>query len=106
MAFVTPIVEHWLEWEIAQWVHHERSINQFNKDSGMFYPVSVMVHIKIPLDISHFSQYFKNPKATFCVIFFPHKLKFSKTSLCFTNHMLMIILINILQISDKRLNQG
>ena len=21
MAFVTPIVEHWLEWEIAQWVH-------------------------------------------------------------------------------------
>ena len=22
-AFVTPVVEHWLEWEIAQWVHHE-----------------------------------------------------------------------------------
>ena len=21
MAFVTPVVEHWLEWEIAQWVH-------------------------------------------------------------------------------------
>ena len=21
-AFVTPIVEHWLEQEIAQWVHH------------------------------------------------------------------------------------
>ena len=20
-AFVTPVVEHWLEWEIAQWVH-------------------------------------------------------------------------------------
>ena len=23
MAFVTPVVEHWLEWEIAQWVHHD-----------------------------------------------------------------------------------
>ena len=23
MAFVTPVVEHWLEWEIALWVHHE-----------------------------------------------------------------------------------
>ena len=22
-AFVTPVVEHWLEREIAQWVHHE-----------------------------------------------------------------------------------
>ena len=20
-AYVTPVVEHWLEWEIAQWVH-------------------------------------------------------------------------------------
>ena len=27
-AFVTPVVEHWLEWEIAQWVHHEGSIRQ------------------------------------------------------------------------------
>ena len=26
MAFVTPVVEHWLEQEIAQWVHHEGSI--------------------------------------------------------------------------------
>ena len=25
-AFVTPVVEHWLEREIAQWVHHERSM--------------------------------------------------------------------------------
>ena len=24
-AFVTPVVEHWLEREIAQWVHHEVS---------------------------------------------------------------------------------
>ena len=26
MAFVTPVVEHWLEQGIAQWVHHEGSI--------------------------------------------------------------------------------
>ena len=25
-AFITPVVEHWLEREIAQWVHHEGSI--------------------------------------------------------------------------------
>ena len=24
-AFVTPVVEHWLEREIAQWILHERS---------------------------------------------------------------------------------
>ena len=28
MAFVTPAVGHWLEWEIAQWVHHEGSIRR------------------------------------------------------------------------------
>ena len=28
MAFVTLVVEHWLQQEIAQWVHHERSIQQ------------------------------------------------------------------------------
>ena len=27
-TFVTPVVEHWLEWEIAQWVHHEGSIRR------------------------------------------------------------------------------
>ena len=27
-AFVTPVVEHWLEREIAQWVYHEGSIQQ------------------------------------------------------------------------------
>ena len=25
-AFVTPVVEHWLEQEIAQWVHHEGAL--------------------------------------------------------------------------------
>ena len=28
-AFVTPVVEHWLQQEIAQWVHHEGSIRPF-----------------------------------------------------------------------------
>ena len=27
-AVVTPVVEHWLEREIAQWVHHEGSIRR------------------------------------------------------------------------------
>ena len=28
MTFVTPVVEHWLEREIVQWVHHEGSIQR------------------------------------------------------------------------------
>ena len=32
-AFVTPVVEHWLEHEIAQWVDHEGSILQLIKVS-------------------------------------------------------------------------
>ena len=28
MAFDIPVMEHWLEREIAQWVHHEGSIKQ------------------------------------------------------------------------------
>ena len=27
-AFVTPVVKHWLEREIAQWVHYEESIRR------------------------------------------------------------------------------
>ena len=27
-TFVTPVMEHWLEWEIAQWVQHEGSIRR------------------------------------------------------------------------------
>ena len=27
-AFGTPVVEHWLEREIAEWVHHEGSIRR------------------------------------------------------------------------------
>ena len=28
MACVTPVVEHWMEGEIAEWVHHEESIRR------------------------------------------------------------------------------
>ena len=28
MAFVTPVIDHWLEQEIAKLVHHEVSIQQ------------------------------------------------------------------------------
>ena len=27
-AFVTSVVEHWLEQEITQWIHHEGSIQR------------------------------------------------------------------------------
>ena len=27
-AFVAPVVDHWLEREIAQWIHHEASIRR------------------------------------------------------------------------------
>ena len=29
-AFITPVAKHWLEREIAQWVHHEGSIRRPN----------------------------------------------------------------------------
>ena len=28
MTFVIPVVDHWLERQIAQWVHHEGSIRR------------------------------------------------------------------------------
>ena len=30
-AFVTPVVEHWLEREIAQWVHRTMSERSFHR---------------------------------------------------------------------------
>ena len=33
-AFVTPVVEHWLEREIAQWVHHEGSNRRIMSESS------------------------------------------------------------------------
>ena len=26
LAFFTPVVEHWLEWEIGQWIHQKGSV--------------------------------------------------------------------------------
>ena len=55
MTFVTPVVEHGLEREIAQLVHLEgflvpASVPQLvYKDCGMYYPVCGMMHIKEPL---------------------------------------------------------
>ena len=36
-AFVTPVVEHWLEREIPEWVHREGSIRRGRKEgNGLF----------------------------------------------------------------------
>ena len=32
-AFVTPVTEHWLEQEIAQWIHHEGLIGRHGATS-------------------------------------------------------------------------
>ena len=38
MAFVTPVVEHWLEREIAQWEQNRKEINVlFNDALNTFY---------------------------------------------------------------------
>ena len=36
-AFVTPVVEHWLKREIAQWVHYEGSIRRPIRLGPLFY---------------------------------------------------------------------
>ena len=38
-SFVTPVVEHWLEREIAEWVHHEGSIRRSMTSSEYSYHV-------------------------------------------------------------------
>ena len=47
-AFVTPVVEHWLEREIAQWVHHEGSIRRpiersYHGATSRSLPVSITI---------------------------------------------------------------
>ena len=32
-VFIIPVMEHWLEQEIAQWVHHEVTIHFVTKDA-------------------------------------------------------------------------
>ena len=53
-AFVTPVVEHWLEREIAQWVHpmKDRSDDPSHHERTLLprsYMVSVNVHINISI---------------------------------------------------------
>ena len=47
-AFVTPVVEHWLEQEIVQWVHHEGSIRrptELNLAPHLFF--KLIIHLRI-----------------------------------------------------------
>ena len=49
MTFVTPVVEHWLERVIAQWVHHKGSIQQpitHNKQT-LYHRANISLPIKI-----------------------------------------------------------
>ena len=43
--FVTPVVEHWLELEIAQWVHHEGSIRRSIAPRADALPRSYTSHV-------------------------------------------------------------
>ena len=47
MAFVTPVVEHWLEREIAQWVHHEGSIRRVLEEPLSFNITKLMVRNEV-----------------------------------------------------------
>ena len=52
MAFVTPVVEHWLEWEIAQWVHHEGSSDDPSQNERTLLPrsyISLLSRTEEPL---------------------------------------------------------
>ena len=40
-VFVRPVVENWMEREIAQWVHHDRSIRRSIKSDAMILSVSL-----------------------------------------------------------------
>ena len=53
-AFVIPVVEHWLEREVAQWVHpmkdrsdnpshHEQTSHSLNKDTNVINHVTVVL---------------------------------------------------------------
>ena len=54
MAFVTPVMEHWLEREIAQWVHNmkDRSDDPSHQERTLL-PQS---YISLQFNDSHFSQ--------------------------------------------------
>ena len=49
MAFVTPVVEHWLEQDIAKWVdpttHHTMSERSYHRATSHSYPTKRIAHI-------------------------------------------------------------
>ena len=48
-VFVTPVVEHWLEREIAQWVHHEGCERYHGHGQNL---ITVVRHVKLYLNKS------------------------------------------------------
>ena len=53
-AFVTPVVEHWLEWEIAQWVHPMKNRSDDpSQNERMLLPRS---YISLPLPVCVYLQ--------------------------------------------------
>ena len=53
-AFCTPVVEHWLERETAQWVHHEAILT---KSSYILYVKTILKTINILVE-SHVYYYY------------------------------------------------
>ena len=56
-AFVTPVYEHWLEREIAQWVHHEGSFDDPSHHEQTLLPRS---YISLP--------HFRNQHDSLCTL--------------------------------------
>ena len=54
-AFVTPVMEHWLEWEIAQWVHpmKDRSDNPSHHKRTLLPQsyISLPINVQMPMSI-------------------------------------------------------
>ena len=51
-AFVTPVMEHWLEREIAQWVYHEGTIQ--TPMASRVNTLTMELHLAPPNDNEHF----------------------------------------------------
>ena len=66
-AFVTPDVEHWLEREIAQWVHpiKDRSDDPSHHER-MLIPLSYSRSVGLPCIISNIFLVSKNNSDKFC----------------------------------------
>ena len=51
-AFVTPVVEHWLEREIAQWVHpmKDRSDDPSHHEQTLLFYIDIYIYIYIYIE--------------------------------------------------------